>query len=235
MFPLNNFLVRQLRLNGQTLTASGEYLYLEGEPLVTSALSVLLTGDQYVSGLKEFEEANINSGIIKVKGLDTEIRVLKDGVGQVKVNWEDNVLLFNELASLDWGDRVLRSGNSVPELGISLDWNNRILSGRWKTVYPEEQGDIATKGYVDDKVTEVVGNGFLRLVAQLPSGVDSVYIAHSDLNGTTTVAGNIQSNAGGAFYLHQISGKTPSGFYLLLSDDTDSSDYYFDCTVSRTS
>jgi hypothetical protein len=147
---INNFLVKQLQIRESFLTANNSRLFLNGKSISFENEVVNLLGEQTIDGTKTFENINVKSGVLKVNGLNTELKILTNANEEIKINWDENILQANGLATVDWGDRVLRSGDSILDLTISLDWNNKILNGRWKASYPQDKEDIATKEYVDD-------------------------------------------------------------------------------------
>lgn len=127
-----------------------------------------------------------------------------DPVETTSVNWGNrtlvnsqgnNTLLWNigwamypdpGSPSMSWTDANLYINDpGAPYIyqNISLDWNNRILSGNWSTNTPTGTGHAATKGYVDSANTR---DGY-RL--NCPSGV---FMPSG--NSTFTVSVNQTSN-----------------------------------------
>lgn len=152
---INNLLVKQLQIREGFLTCENGRLLLNGKPVSFQDEVVNLIGDQQILGEKEFQNASILGGKIKIQALDSELRVLIDSDNEAKIDWGNSILFSNGLAVLDWSDGVLRAGEDVVDLEVTLDWKNRELTGNWITSYPTEPDHVATKQYVDDRVQEI--------------------------------------------------------------------------------
>lgn len=179
-------------LSGNVLTASGQTLYLNNAPLMSGGIFALdinlvrTTGDQGVSGLKTFSSVNITSGIfIAPNNFSTLNRTLSSTTGIV-FDYQ-NGLFYNtgSLNTLDFYNRVLKSGNSILTLSPSLDWNKREIYGEWNASSPNNSSGIANKAYVDSLVSaggvtglSITGSSFFSGGFTL-SGISPIFITIS--------------------------------------------------------
>lgn len=118
-------------------------------PVISSYGIVYVSGDQVISGTKEFgiihaaaiessiteSEINLNDSIMydKVNGfssIDWDIRTLNDEAQSITVDWQNHVLSCFGQPALDWRYGIFYDNDFIHAQRQSLNTNTRVLTSR---------------------------------------------------------------------------------------------------------
>lgn len=123
---MNKFYADNIVISGKTLSISGNTILVDKTPF----------------------------DIVVPNNFNATNRTLSSVTG-VTIDY-NNGLLYNTggLNTIDFYNGLLKSGDSVTNLGTSLDWNRKRLHGEWLVSEPTVNSGIANKAYVDSVVLD---------------------------------------------------------------------------------
>jgi hypothetical protein len=203
--------------------ASEQYIYtsIGHDGRITKDTSSISVGDGNAS-INEVVKIDWGDGILYGNTGDYAV----DWVGgwlyaagsKQSLNWQSRILWDeSELICLDWGVRTLydddtqtslewdsRKLSSVTgafnEIDVTLDWQNKILSGHWNTnTVPSSPGHIINKGYLDSHTGLVKTTG-----AQTISGAKTFKSVAAFDEAVTCIKGLYGYDAIGAYSLDTV-------------------------------
>lgn len=171
---------------GLSVYQSGQSIIFSGNSGVIQNVAnvVFATGDQSISGNKNFLNTVNISGDVSVTGLLRVDNIVAVSDSDIRVDTFNRQLLDNQpFPSVDWGQYLLLfNGNT------SLDWQNQILSGTWNIQNLNVNGIPVNKN-----VIFVTGN---QVISGNKSFSSSIIVTGNVTATSNVSAGNYQNSAG---------------------------------------